>query len=561
MPSCNGKDTGFGNGAGTIIRHASELTSNPCLSGTSDTSQQHLENGFMERERNSGAAESSPAAFPTRQRWETIDWAQHERIVRRLQRRIAKATKNEKRGVVKALQHILTSSWSAKLLAVRRVTTNKGKNTPGVDDTTWKSTQAKMKAAQELKARGYKARPLRRVYIPKSNGKRRALGIPTMHDRAMQALWALALEPIAETTADHQSYGFRPHRCVADAIRQCQRALARRCNARWVLEGDIEACFDQIDHKWLRQHIPMNQKILGQWLDAGYVDKNALHHSREGTPQGGIASPILANMVLDGMEKAIKRAVPAKSKVNFIRYADDFLCTGIDRQILQDKVLPAIRAFLGERGLKLSKEKTLITNIRKGVDFLGFHLRKFGHKLVTRPQDGKVKAFRNRLKSTARKLRWCTAREVIPELNQKLRGWTNFYKIGTRRVHSTIDHYMFETIWRELKRRHPTKGAKWIRRKYFRSQGRYSWVFAALEIKGPKKRFHYLYQCGSRGDHNYRKIRAESNPFDPNCDAYLRKRGAINMKERNRLKRKFVTISKWQRHIPGQRELFETGSS
>ena len=231
-------------------------------------------------------AASGPAS-----QWEQIDWSQCEQKVRRLQARIVKATQEGRHGKVKALQWLLTHSFCGRALAVKRVTNNQGKNTPGVDGAIWSTPASRYRAIDTLRRRGYQPLPLRRVYIPKANGKLRPLGIPTMKDRAMQALYLLALLPVAETTADPHSYGFRPKRSTADAIEQCFTALSQRNSAQWVLEGDIRGCFDNFSHSWLLKHIPMDQAILRQWLQAGYVDEGSLFETRAGTPQGGVISP------------------------------------------------------------------------------------------------------------------------------------------------------------------------------------------------------------------------------------------------------------------------------
>lgn len=208
--------------------------------------------------------------------WHSIDWAACHREVRRLQARIVKATREGKHGKVKALQWVLTHSFSGKALAVRRVTENQGKKTPGVDGITWSTPEAKSQAMLSLKRRGYSPQPLKRVYIPKANGKMRPLGIPTIKDRAMQALYLLALEPVAETKADRCSFGFRPERSTADAIEQCFTALARQISPQWILEGDIKGCFDNISHDWLLGHIPTDREILRKWLKAGYMEDRQL---------------------------------------------------------------------------------------------------------------------------------------------------------------------------------------------------------------------------------------------------------------------------------------------
>ena len=236
--------------------------------------------------------------------WHSISWKTDNETVRRLQARIVQATKEGKWHKVKALQRLLTHSFSGKALAVRRVTENQGKNTPGVDKVLWKAPESKEMAIQQLQRRGYKAQPLRRVYIPKSNGKKRPLGIPTMKDRAMQALHLQALDPIAETLADPNSYGFRKERSCADAMEQCATVHSNGTRPQWILEGDIKSCFDTISHPWLLSHIPMDKTILNTWLKAGYMDKSVLFPTEEGTPQGGItySSYEVANFFFQGRD-------------------------------------------------------------------------------------------------------------------------------------------------------------------------------------------------------------------------------------------------------------------
>jgi len=256
--------------------------------------------------------------------WNSIDWTMVYWHVHRLQMRIAKAVEAGRWHKVAALSRILTRSYYGKLWAVRRVVTNKGKNTAGVDRIIWKTSKQKVNAVKALRQRGYRLMPLRRLYIPKSNGKLRPLGIPTMKDRAMQALYALALTPIAETLADTNSYGFREKRSVADAIAQCFICLAKKASPQWILEADIKACFDQIDHNWLLCHIPMDKRMLRGWLKSGYLERGSFRQTEEGTPQGGIVSPVIANMALNHLETTIVAAVARRGAcVNVIRYADD----------------------------------------------------------------------------------------------------------------------------------------------------------------------------------------------------------------------------------------------
>ena len=325
--------------------------------------------------------------------WSQIDWQQAQSQVRRLQMRIAKAVRERKWGKVKSLQWILTHSHHAKLLAVKRVSQSSGAKTPGIDGVLWRTAEQKICAASSLQRRGYKAQPVRRIYILKKNGKQRPLGIPTLFDRAMQALHLLALEPVAETTADKNSYGFRPKRSAADAIARCFVCLSSKASAQWVLEGDIKACFDEIDHQWLMEHICTDKRLLHQWLAAGYIEAGSFYDTESGSPQGSVVSPALANMVLDGLEAVVKQAAAKTDKINFVRYADDFIVTGISRDVLESKVQPAIVAFLTERGLTLSTEKTHITHIDDGFDFLGFNVRKYSGKLLIKPSRKSIKSF------------------------------------------------------------------------------------------------------------------------------------------------------------------------
>ncbi|MCK5354996.1 MAG: reverse transcriptase N-terminal domain-containing protein, partial [Methyloprofundus sp.] len=339
------------------------------------------------------------APSATKQNWNQVNWPVVRCVVYRLQMRIAKAVRQGRWNKVKALQHLLSRSFYARMLAVKRIISNKGKRTSGIDGVIWKTHRQYWCAVLSLTTRGYKAQPLRRCWIPKSNGQQRPLGIPTMHDRAMQALYALTLKPVAETLGDKHSYGFREKRSLHDAIKQCFIALARRVAAPWVLDADIKACFDRISHDWLLEHIPLPKKILAQWLKSGYMEQSKYHDSEAGTPQGGIISPILANMALDGLEDiVIKGRNKKRLKLNVIRYADDFVITGGTEAMLRDEILPAVTAFLRPRGLTLSAEKTHIRPIDEGFDFLGFHLRKFNGKLITTPSHKKVTRFRAMLK-------------------------------------------------------------------------------------------------------------------------------------------------------------------
>ncbi len=371
------------------------------------------------------------ACAPSGLGWQTIKWVAVRRQVRKLQARIVKATQDGKHGKVKALQWLLTHSFSGKALAVKRVTENDGRKTSGVDRIIWNTLEAKTNAMASLQKRGYQPLPLRRVLIPKKNGKTRPLGIPTMKDRAMQALYLLALEPIAETTADLNSYGFRPERSTADAGAQCFFCLAGKNREEWVLEADILGCFDNISHDWLIANIPMDKAILQKWLKAGFVYQNELFPTETGTPQGGIISPVLANMTLDGLEKALSEAFPKARrnslKMNMVRYCDDFIVTGNSKEWLEQEVIPVLGTFLAERGLSLSPEKTRITHITEGIDFLGWNMRKYNGKLLIKPSKANIKAHLDRMREIIKANKTAKQVNLIRLLNPILRGWSNYH--------------------------------------------------------------------------------------------------------------------------------------
>jgi RNA-directed DNA polymerase len=493
--------------------------------------------------------------------WRSINWNKVRKDVHRLQVRIAKAVQQKRWGKVQSLQRVLVTSWSARALAVKTVTSNKGKNTPGVDGVIWKTAKAKLQAIDTLRRHGYKCRPLRRTYILKSNGKKRPLGIPTMKDRAMQALYALALKPVAETLADPHSYGFRPKRSVADATMQCHIVLSRKVAPQWILEGDIKACFDRISHQWMLDNIPMDKVILRQWLEAGFIERDVFYETREGTPQGGIISPILANMALDGIQEMLRLRCPKGGKVNFIRYADDFICTAETPEILREIVKPAIENLLQERGMSLSEEKTLITHIDDGFDFLGFNVRKFNGKLLIQPAQVKIKAFRERIKKKVRGLRRDKAWKAISSLNLLLRGWGNYYRHAvSSKVFSSIDHYVFQTIWRELGRLHPKKSAAWKRAKYFPPRGRNRWIFSGEQREKHRNRRHFLFQMGSLKIKRHVKLKSKATPFDPAYTNYLKRREAIKKatRMRERVKRSSLTTP-WMGNRSGRANTVQPG--
>jgi RNA-directed DNA polymerase len=464
--------------------------------------------------------------------WHDIDWMATNHNVRRLQARIVKAIKEGRWGKVKALQRLLTHSFSGKTLAVRRVTENDGGATPGVDKITWDTPEKKAQAVATLKQRGYHPQPLRRIYIPKRNGKKRPLGIPCMRCRAMQALYLLALDPIAETLADHQSYGFRKERSTADAMEKCFLTFSRKNSPQWVLEGDIKGCFDAISHEWLLTHIPMEKAILKKWLKAGFMEKHVLYPTEAGTPQGGICSPVLANMTLDGLERALSEAIRPttrkgkKAKVHLIRYADDFLISGNSKEVLEQEIKPVVEQFLRERGLELSQEKTVITHIENGFDFLGQNVRKYQGKLLIKPSKGSVQDFLEKVRKIVKENKQTPAGKLIAQLNPIIRGWALYHRhVASKRTFTKVDSAIFEMIWQWAKRRHPMKGRRWVKDKYFHVIGKRKWVFTG-EVEGKKGETLkvHLQKAASTAIRRHRLIQGEANPYDPAYETYVDER-------------------------------------
>lgn len=464
-------------------------------------------------------------ANPSRKiEWLIINWELLEATVRKLQTRIVKALKENAFKKVKDLQRLLTRSRSARLLAVKRVTTNKGKRTPGVDGEKWTTSEQKLQAVEDL-AKDIEIKPLRRIYIPKKNGKKRPISIPTMLNRAQQACELLALDPIAETIADDHSYGFRKERGAHDAIGYIHHILKRKGAPEWILEADIKACFDEIHHQWLIDNVFMDKNLLHKWLNAGFVEGKELFPTTKGTPQGGIASPTLANITLNGLEKTLKEQFGDKpgqkirNKVHVCRFADDFVVTGCSKELLQESVLPAIKRFLAERGLQISEEKTRITPISEGFDFLGQNTRKHGSKVITTPSKKALLNLKEKLRSTIKRFRE-NAGELIETMNPIIRGWCNYHRfIVSRKVFEKVDSHVFQLLWNWCKKRHPNKGRRWIAKKYF-SMGNPKWVFTAKTEKGTVKQ----YLASSTKIRRHILIKGKANPYEKEWESYFEKR-------------------------------------
>lgn len=489
---------------------------------------------YIARANASGAMAGASASV----KWHLIDWQKATLIVRSLQSRIVKAVKAGKWKNLRDLQRLLSRSTSAKVLAIRRVTENKGKRTAGIDGVKWSMPKQKYEAIAGLNHRGYKAQPTRRVMIPKTNGKMRPLGIPTMRDRAMQALHLMGLDPVSESLADFGSYGFRRYRSCADAIKQCHTILSRRKGPQYVLEADIKSCFSEISHQWLLGNIPMNKRVLKQWLKAGYLDKQGLFPTQSGTPQGSIISPCLANMVLDGMENAIDKALDIRRarnkeqndnphRVHLIRYADDFVITANDKKVLENQVRPVIEAFLADRGLRLSEEKTVISKVAKGFDFLGKNIRKYKGNLIIKPSKKNVKTFLDKIRTAVKAYQAVETIALVRKLNPMIRGWTMYHRMDNAAdTFSYVDHRIWQMIWRWAIRRHRNKNKQWIKDRYFKRHRGVDWTLFAIDEDGDQLT---LMRASKVAIKRHIPVKGKANPYDPKWEWYYEKRSDLIM--------------------------------
>lgn len=483
--------------------------------------------------------------------WSSVDWTATEAVVRRVQDRIFRAAKAGDGARVANLQRLLVRSRSAKLLAIRQVTQrNAGRATPGIDGMVCTTPEDRVRLLESgLEFKDYKPKPVRRVYIPKGNGKGcRPLGIPTVVDRVMQAVVKLALEPEWETRFEANSYGFRPGRCTMDAIEAVFIALSQKGSSRWIFDGDISGCFDAIAHRPLLAKLPTFTRTIERWLKAGSIEVGAWRASVAGTPQGGILSPLAANVALDGMErlfgcedrdgnpvKAVTKKGMDKSVV-LIRYADDFLVTAPSQEVLEQHVRPKVEAFLAERGLTLNQEKTRIVNIEAGFNFLGFTARKTRRgTLLIRPEKAKLLAHLRGIKAYLDANKQAPAGAVVRALTPVIRGWTMYYRHAcSARTFSYADHRVWQMLWAWARRRHPSKNKGWVKARYFKPTRSRVWNFADAAVPGAAM----LPWHSDTKIVRHIKVRGRTSPLDPDARPYWEERRRTRLVARSLSKRR-----------------------
>jgi RNA-directed DNA polymerase len=490
--------------------------------------------------------------------WHDLNWKAITKQVKKQQLRIAKAVKEGRWNKVKALQRLLTSSFSAKALAVRRVTENRGKKTAGVDGELWSTPQQKALAITRLRKHGYKPKPLRRIYIPKASSRKelRPLSIPCMIDRAMQSLHLLALEPIAETTADKNSYGFRPMRSTADAINQCFKILCHKNASQWILKADIKACFDSVSQAFLKATLVMDKRLLSKWLSAGFINKGRFYQTETGIAQGSPIAPVIMNMALDGLETLLSKHFHRRSlkginhhpRVHCVRFADDVVLIAKSKENLLEAKLK-MESFLAERGLELSQAKTRIFSIEEGFDFLGQNLRKYKGKLIIKPAKKNLAALISKLRQLIRTYRQSTQAQLINVLNPVIKGWANYHQyICASATFTKVDHLIWQMLWQWAKRRHPTKTAAWCKQRYFPALDTQTWVFCSLIEDDQSKSKQYLLKlrkASSTKIKRYIKLKAKANPFDPAWELYFEQR--LKQKMLNTLNGRTKLLALWKR--------------
>jgi RNA-directed DNA polymerase len=470
--------------------------------------------------------------------WQQVNWRKANRLVKNLRQRIFQATRKQQWKQVRNLQRLLLKSYSNVLLSVRRVTqVNRGKRTPGIDKLLVKTGVAKAALVDRLKQWiAWEPLAVRRIYIPKRNGKPRPLGIPSIIDRCLQAMVKAALEPCWEAQFEPTSYGFRPGRGAQDAIARIYVTANVANRKKWVLDADISGCFDHINHNVLLQQIGQfpARGLIAQWLKAGYMEAGQIYPNDVGTPQGGVISPLLANIALHGMEAALGITRYAQGCIKrgveqvIIRYADDFVVI-CDSKDAAEQAQADLQRFLSLRGLTLSEEKTRIVHISEGFDFLGFNVRHYpsrnarsGWKMLIKPAQSSVQRFRAKLKDTFKRLQGSNATALIQVLNPILRGWANYYRgVVSSDIFNQLEGYVFWKVRRWISKTHPNHSYTWRNQRYWGEHPAYPgsrWNFVD-QTTGM-----VLYRIGYTRIQRHVLIQGDASPDNPDLREYFEQR-------------------------------------